>query len=146
MPMNFVWDEKFSVGNATMDKQHKRLFELVQRVRGLKRQMDDRAEPDPAKVLALVKELLDYTKYHFADEERLMAECGYPKLEEHIALHREFTLRIQALEEKIADNIDVVPILTTMLTEWLQVHILTVDKEYSSFLASAAGKRPRSGT
>ncbi len=48
--------------------------------------------------------ILDYTSFHFADEEKLLASRGYPKTEAHKALHLRFVEEFMALKRKINDE------------------------------------------
>ena len=72
----FEWSEKYSVGIREIDDQHKKLIGLVARLQDAMREGKGKAVLD--KVLA---ELIQYTRTHFAAEERIMQTNGYPDFE-----------------------------------------------------------------
>ena len=82
-----------------------------------------------------------YTVDHFQHEEALMAEYGYPDLDEHREKHREL---IESLEE-IKGQADSEPEtlaqeLFKFLRVWLLEHIVAVDKKYGKFLVARGGR------
>ena len=124
------WQACYSVGNERLDQQHQRLVGLINQ---LGESMDTGAERTA--LMKILNSLAGYTKTHFAEEERLMAERGYPDLashkEEHVALngqlaefYRDFflTSRPQTAE------------IMAFLQGWLYRHILEKDKLYQPFL------------
>ncbi len=44
-----------------------------------------------------MQELIDYSKYHFAYEEKLLRDISYPKIESHIECHKKFIEKITTL-------------------------------------------------
>src|SRR5512134_3308497 len=85
--MAFVkWSKAMSVGVSRLDRDHKILIGLINR-------LDEASagDDDAARLMAEVLEtLVSYTIFHFSREEAVMAACGYPALahhhEEHVAL------------------------------------------------------------
>ena len=77
MELFVEWEDKYSVGIKKIDNQHKKLIEIINRLyysRGNR----------PHTVLGkTIQELIEYTKTHFTDEERLMRENGYPDYQAH---------------------------------------------------------------
>jgi hemerythrin len=89
MPVH--WNEGLAIGVASIDAQHRELFDRVARFEvALERS-------DTAAVAEALDFLRSYAAVHFADEERLMREGGFPAQEEHRGEHREFTARLEAL-------------------------------------------------
>ena len=76
------WENSYSIGIKSIDIQHKKLFELVNKLFELE---------DNANVKEEIREILyafsDYTVVHFKDEEAYMASIGYPQLQEHKKIH-----------------------------------------------------------
>lgn len=60
--------------------------------------------------------LIDYALRHFTAEETYLASRGYPELESHQRVHREFTARILALQQDLAEQR---PVLATSLMKLL---------------------------
>lgn len=62
-----VWSEKYSVNVAEIDAQHKQLLEHVNRLHA-----GVAAKIDKEDLRQLVLDLIEYTRFHFSTEERLM--------------------------------------------------------------------------
>jgi len=76
----FQWQENMSVGNLTIDTQHKQLVNIINKLG------DAMQQGKAADVINdIVRELVGYTVRHFRDEELLFAATDYP----HTALHKE---------------------------------------------------------
>jgi hemerythrin-like metal-binding protein len=67
------------LGNAEIDAVHSELARLVQHL----------AIATGADFSSLFNELLRHTDAHFAAEERVMDECGFPHSAEHLSEHRQ---------------------------------------------------------
>jgi hemerythrin len=85
------WNEGLAIGVASIDAQHRELFDRVAQFEAALERSDVTAVSDAFDFLR------SYAAIHFADEERLMGEGGFPAQEEHRAEHREFTARLDAL-------------------------------------------------
>ncbi|MFO1112452.1 MAG: bacteriohemerythrin [Rhodospirillales bacterium] len=131
------WTPDFSVGVKSLDTDHKILISLIN-------QLDDAIRGgEPGQTIASVLDaLLDYTDYHFAREEALMAACDYPDLEAHLRTHN--TLRAQVHDIRVryrrnAESIHGREVLA-FLKNWLTAHIIGRDKLYTSCMQGAAQK------
>jgi len=117
-----VWSEKFSVHIEEIDNQHKKLFDLYNRVHLF-------AEDEHDKKRTL-KSLMDYASFHFADEEKMMFSVGYPEPEfqRHKKQHKLFVERIVQLQSE--------PLWTMLdyFREWLLLHVLAEDTKIGRFL------------
>lgn len=125
------WNQDYAVGVTVLDKHHRRLFEILNELFTL---MDKGSEDGP--ILHVIDELLDYTHYHFEEEENIMAEIGYPELEQHRQLHKELIdlLKGFASEAQNGMAIFVAIKVANAGLEWLKSHILSVDHKYSEFI------------
>lgn len=131
MPL-IEWNEKLSVGVRQFDDDHQKLVLLLN---GL---FEDSLSGHAKEVIGIVlDELIHYARSHFAAEESLMREYGYPKLEAHEAEHRALIIRVLELREdylagaNVSINLD----LATFLKNWLVDHILGADRDYGRYLA-----------
>ncbi|NPA45576.1 MAG: bacteriohemerythrin, partial [Chlorobi bacterium] len=79
------WNETYSVGNAEMDKQHKKLIEIINKL--FKSFKDGNAQEILHEIL---QEMIDYANYHLNSEEKLLYKYDYPEKEKHEKLHEEF--------------------------------------------------------
>jgi hemerythrin len=127
----FDWSEKYSVGVRSIDDQHKRLFELINELFDAMRA--GRGDVALGKVL---DGLVDYTKTHFAFEEKLLQSNGYAHLVAHRKVHEGLTAQVMDLAAKFKVGKTTLSIQTSsFLKDWLSNHILTTDKNYSAHLA-----------
>ena len=56
----YEWQDSFSVGNKTMDEQHKKMIGILNQLH------DAMSEGKPTNEIGLiVSEMVDYTKFHF---------------------------------------------------------------------------------
>ena len=125
------WKPSYSVGVPTFDRQHQKLFELINQLHEAMAKGKAREQMSP-----IVSELYNYTKTHFREEEETLARARYTKLPTHKLMHREFEAKVDAFgkdvkEGKLGLSIEVMG----FLKDWLAAHILKVDREYASLLA-----------
>ena len=83
--MRIVFDEELYTGNELIDNEHK---ELIDRVNKLVESCENGKEKVTA--VKTLDFLMDYTEFHFSDEEKLQQEVGYDKLEQHKGQHEDF--------------------------------------------------------
>lgn len=125
----FEWSDKFSVGIAEIDEQHKKLFEIIGTV------FEGIAERNDRELLKTAfDKILDYTKYHFKTEESYFAKFQYPDAEAHKKQHAKLIEETLALKAEYGEgSLGVNLELIDFLTNWLQRHILLHDKKYAPF-------------
>jgi hemerythrin len=83
----------------------------------------------------LLDRLVKYTHDHFAAEEALMTRGQYPKLDPHLAKHRDLTGQVEKFvgryqRGELSLNVD----LLMFLRDWLTTHIQKEDREYGPWL------------
>lgn len=120
-----LWQDDLCTGIAVIDDQHKRIVDILNQV--LRAQADGERE----KVGEVLTDLVDYTLSHFAFEEELMQEAGYPFSSAHKRVHEVFTRRVEKYQQRFQAGEDVVDELKSMLITWLFNHIRNDDKAYS---------------
>ena len=128
----FTWNEKYSVHIREIDEQHKKLVALINELfEAMKAGQDHEAL---GKVIAV---LLTYAKSHFATEERLMRDYGYPEYLVHKQVHDSLSKKVLDLNAEYQAGKPVLTVqLMNFLKDWLINHILGTDKKYSAFLNS----------
>jgi len=77
------WKNEYTIGIRSIDNQHKKLFELVNRLFELDENPNIKEE-----IRDILYAFRDYTIVHFSDEEEYMRSIGYPELEAHIETHK----------------------------------------------------------
>jgi hemerythrin-like metal-binding protein len=123
-----AWKSEYSVGVVDLDAQHRRLFDLINRLHDSMRAGGSRTE-----TLAVVDELLSYTRYHFGKEEEHMARAAYPNLPAHQQVHRAMVAEVERFREEVSRCTATAPLkLMKFLKNWLSRHILETDMRYRS--------------
>lgn len=127
---SMTWTDDYSVGIEAIDKQHKRLIELINE---LSEAMQDGTTREA--IGYILTSLIDYTHKHFTFEEDLFEKYGYPESSEHKAAHGALAEKVQTLKKSYAAG-DLVMGMEVMnfLKDWLTGHILGTDKKYAKFL------------
>jgi hemerythrin len=85
----FTWCKIYSVKNEELDKHHKILFDILNRLYANSLSHDYAKCLDP-----IIEELILYSDYHIIEEEQFMKNIGYKDIDKHINEHREFTQKI----------------------------------------------------
>lgn len=126
----YEWQDKFSVGNKSMDDQHKKMIGILNSLH------DAMKEGKAAKeITSIVNEMAEYTKFHFSSEEQLMTDSAYVGLSGQKAEHAAFIKKSQEFQEsinsgKLAVSLEVL----NFLKDWWTNHILITDMKYSGKL------------
>jgi hemerythrin len=130
----FEWNESFSVDIPLIDQQHKKLFDIGERVYRLIE--EDYNNKNFHEIMNLIDELYKYTKYHFEEEEKIMKFYNFPELSIHRHEHNKFIeylddIRIGeiAKEEDSALND-----LISFIASWIVRHIGSVDVKYKEYI------------
>lgn len=144
MDSQFEWKEEFNIGVEVIDKEHKKLFKIINKLLAFK-------EDEATRQWACREGIKFFKKHavtHFADEESYMESIDYEGLEQHIHLHNSFrdtTLpALQQEMEQSAYSTDSVEHFLGVCAGWLIGHTLTEDvaiagkgtKKQSNFLPS----------
>ena len=134
----FEWADDMVIDEGPIDQDHRQLVELVNQLHTAT--TDGRGHEVVEPILA---QLIAYTAGHLQREEQLMAALQFPHLGAHKAGHDKFMHKIQALKAQYdAGSITVAAQLSTVLRDWLSLHIRRSDKEVKVLLQQRK-KRPR---
>lgn len=124
---SFHWNNNYETGQPDVDHQHQHLVEIINRFGELlaenKIVLTD--------VQLTLKELTDYTYYHFEEEEALMRKVGVDErhLKHQIKEHQAFLNEISLMASGITqDNLSSAKQLLSFLISWLAYHILGTDQ------------------
>ena len=124
------WSNKYSVGVKAMDDQHINLVKRLNELHAvmLKGKAQDIAGP-------LFNKLTDYALKHFHDEEAMLEAARYPGLATHREEHRAESRKLgefMACYEQ--GDQTMYPELLRFLGNWLHVHMLTDDTQYTVWM------------
>ena len=138
----FVWSDKYSIGNAQIDAEHQRLIELANDVAAFAGSGEK-----VARIKGAIVALYDYVKTHFQHEEEYMLQLGCPQYEEHKKLHQGIIAEMNTIM-KHSGNLDaLVYKFKRLMHIWVLEHILAEDsriappevEEKTDSLANEAG-------
>lgn len=126
------WTEEFSVGIDHIDKQHQKWISIVNELH------DSIMEGRAISTLeGLVKDMEEYTDFHFSKEEEMLEKAGWPELDRHKRIHFSFKQQITNLKHDIlSGEIVLRSQVMSIIKSWLVEHILKEDQEYSKFIAN----------
>jgi len=93
----FKWIQAFSIGVDRIDDDHRELMRIMGEIKTAAKDGDHQRCSD------LLSELIESAKEHFAGEEAILRDAGYPQLEEHIKYHEKLLLEARAVK-KICDQ------------------------------------------
>jgi hemerythrin len=119
------WSSELEIGIPVVDSQHKRIVDYINQLDVARREHSDR------EVKVVLDELVDYTLSHFAFEESLMEEAGYPFVNAHKKVHQLFERRVAEFQRRSEAGEDIAKDLLHVLTTWLINHIKGDDQDYS---------------
>lgn len=128
------WDSSVEFGIPAVDQQHRKLVDLVNK---LHHAMQNRHGKS---VLGqILNELADYTVKHFQSEEKMMADAGYPQLEEHKNIHKKLVQQVVDFQHEFEQGTATVTLdLMRFLSDWLVNHIKGDDRKYVPALKAKA--------
>jgi hemerythrin-like metal-binding protein len=126
-----TWDKSWCLDNGVIDKQHKYLITILNRIIG--REID---------IYVLIVSLIEYSSNHFVDEEVLMIKNNYPedKYLLHKKEHRLFTKALLEISFGLLTIIDskkleiIIGRVENFCFVWFNKHFLNTDKEFVIFL------------
>lgn len=85
------WVSSYDTGHKVIDEQHKELVNIINNLYAV--MLDDTANKKNA-LLEAIKKCIDYTNFHFSEEEKIMDSTNYSKKDDHKSMHRQFVLQL----------------------------------------------------
>ncbi len=127
MDTQFEWSEEFKIGVDIIDKEHQRLFKIINKLFALKEEENN----GQWACQEGIKFFKGHALKHFKDEEDYMASIGYEGLEQHRRIHKSFrenTLpKLEQELERTEYSSDAVDHFLGVCAGWLIGHTLTED-------------------
>mgnify|MGYP002510114429 CR=1 FL=1 len=134
MESQFEWQEEYNIGVEVIDREHRRLFRIINKLFRFK----DEEKDSQWTCQEGIKYFRGHAVKHFADEEEYMASIGYKGLEQHRRVHQGFRENtLPALEqelERTGYSQEAMEHFLGVCAGWLIGHTLTEDQ-------SITGKR-----
>jgi hemerythrin len=127
-----VWDNAWSVGVAEIDRQHRKIIDMINRfesarLNGMSAMM----------IESILEELKKYTQYHFSLEEMYFDEFHYEDADKHRASHEVLTTKVESFRHAFAERREgLTEDMVQFLQGWLNLHIKGSDLKYKDCFLS----------
>lgn len=131
----FEWQEEYLTHIDGLDAQHQKLVAMINSV------YDDlykcqHISQKQVFIAETLKELIDYSCFHFEAEEKLMLRYEYPCYAVHKEEHEQFKKQIAQFVEKQKQGTLILAFpIFDFLKDWLISHVLTIDKQYGPYIS-----------
>ncbi|MDR3160834.1 MAG: bacteriohemerythrin [Spirochaetaceae bacterium] len=127
------WDDKYSVGIPLIDEHHKTLIRLTNELYQGCLSRDNTVRN--ISFNNTIRGVLDYVKYHFSTEERIMEIVNYPHLAEHKKEHEDFIITMVENAKNFQEKKKFVPNnFVRFLKDWVLSHIAIADTDYAKYI------------
>jgi hemerythrin len=126
------WDDRYAIGIPLIDDQHKELIDLTNKLYAGCLAGD---EAGRTYFMKTVHGVVDYVKYHFSAEERILEKVDYPALAEHKRAHECFVKQVFDDVKSFEGGKKFVPnVFVRFLKDWILTHIAVEDKRYAEYI------------
>lgn len=128
MENQLVWKEEFNLGVEVIDKEHQRLFSIINKLFELR----DEEQKSRTACQEGIKFFKEHAIKHFTDEEKYMELISYENLKMHKRIHKGFREKtLPALEWELRDedySPEAMNHFLAVCAGWLIGHTLTEDR------------------
>lgn len=126
------WRESYQTGIKSMDEQHQKLIELINKLYRVIRK-----EESSDSIKEVLDEMNKYAAKHLKEEEAILRTNDYPDYANHIATHQNYLDKLEKLMvEAKEENEAAVNDTYVFLRQWWMGHIVAEDQKYGEFLKS----------
>lgn len=127
MPQKMNWDDQLKIGNQMIDDDHGKILKIYNNLVDISQGIGYFDEF--ARVLS---DMTIYALQHFEKEEAYMKQFNYPKLEQHIEIHRNYIYKVAMfnVNYRVATEVDEV---LEFIKNWWFGHIQGADMEYEKY-------------
>ena len=130
--MSWAWGNSMSVGNESIDSEHKSLFIMLNGIENTIKSKDSDA------LLQALQVFAESTRKHFENEENIARAINFP-FEEHKQEHEYVLNEMQIMWDELASHEDrwsesVIEHYYEFLTEWTMAHIRGDDMQMKEVL------------
>ncbi|MCP4686234.1 MAG: hemerythrin family protein [bacterium] len=123
MSDQIVWKDEYKIGVAKIDNQHRKLFDYLERLRLFL----PRGLQNPV-VGSTIKDLVDYTQFHFKEEEKFMRQIDFVDLEKHSELHKDLLKELADILRRLKRDDNYTGLdLMAFLRHWIVDHVIRED-------------------
>lgn len=136
MSSQLVWQERFNIGVEVIDKEHKKLFNVLNKLFAYGKE----EEKSQWVCQEAIKYFRDHALQHFSEEEEYMASINYAGLETHRHIHNNFREKtLPTLESELLRtnySMEAVEHFLGVCAGWLIGHTLIEDHAITGKAAS----------
>lgn len=127
-----VWSDEYLLGVNEIDSQHKKLVEYANDLYDVASVGGQEYEK---KMQSVLKNLTDYTLYHFGAEEEFMKKHDYLGIAAHKMAHDSFINEVKNQMKLLsADNAASGLKFYSFVANWVLTHIAKADKIWAKFV------------
>ncbi len=131
------WDDRLAIDGGTIDDDHKKIIEIINRFLGKVGSFESAAE-----LIGILEELHSQANDHFRREEELQRLIKYPERDVHFTEHNRLSTKLDKLIEEVRPTSgSYVNIMghkvADFIHEWLFSHILKSDMKMKPFVKNA---------
>ncbi len=129
----FQWTPDCAVGVPQIDEEHQGLFRMADEMH--QAMLEGKGE---AILEDLLSRLVKYTLHHFAHEEHLMEQIGYPGYRQHQIEHAELCSKVRTMQDRA--ELEKIPPgeILRFLGDWLKYHTTTSDRRIGAYVKMSA--------
>ena len=128
----YEWAEDLAIDHGHLDDDHHLLVKLANQLHDATSRGEGRSV-----VGGLMTQVMNSTLEHVQREENLMEALGYPRLAEHRQGHLRFIEELRFLQHRYqSGSIVVAAEFSTLLRDWLSLHVRRQDKDLLFFQQS----------
>ena len=132
------WSESYATGIELIDKQHRELMNLTNE---LYRACLSGKEKANAAFEDAMSRMVEYVRFHFSNEQKLLEQLKYPDYNKHKLQHDTLVKNIlEAVKEYDKGNKFVPNNFVRTLKDWIFGHIAVFDKSYAFYISSQRKK------
>ena len=124
--MAIDWKPEYSVQVEEIDEEHKELVKLINKLYDAINTLKVKEELE-----SIIKELIEFSQYHFDTEEKYFDKFKYEHSVEHKKEHKIFKEKMLDTSKKFKNKeIEVTFELVDFLEDWLIDHLIEEDQKY----------------
>jgi len=125
------WNASMKLGIPIIDEQHTNLMRIVDNLQLTSEKCTDYARQ---RFIGAANEAIEYIKYHFATEEKLMKLLEYPKNTEHLNEHKGCLWELTTISEQFRDEeYSDFRQFIVYLNEWIVTHVCGSDRHFANY-------------
>lgn len=134
---HIVFGPELVLGIGVVDDQHKRIVQYYNRLVNL-------YNNDAPGMSLVLDELINYTLFHFYNEEKFLETINYPGFVEHKKKHESLLNEFKTLnaELQLSDSPEIKEKILSVSRDWIIFHIMIEDKMYVDYYNRLASGGP----